>query len=119
VPELRELLRHVSGPADVKQADGVPEYPTFSASKDVCARYRISAKTLERRRKEGAFPGAVRKHGRWQYPASALRHYERWLLDSAEHKANESPAVDGPDHDGPPPDLAGLSDWRQERSHGE
>jgi hypothetical protein len=27
--------------------------------------------------------------------------------------------VDGPDHDGPPPDLAGLSDWRQERSHGE
>ncbi|HSW29529.1 MAG TPA: helix-turn-helix domain-containing protein [Longimicrobiales bacterium] len=118
VPELRDLLDHLEGRAG--HTPPTAPYPDYSTGADVCARYGISAKTLERRRKDGTLPGALKKHNRWLYPAAAIRHYEQWLLDDAQRKRNEPPAEDPPDPGDHPPDLAALGAWHEEeRTHGD
>jgi len=121
VPELRELIRGRENPDQHIPSGTEPEQKFFSAA-EVSNLYRISIKTLNRRRKDGAFPGVFKQGRLWLYPASALRHYERWLVDEATRKATESPAETNAPDDDKAPDVSGLKDWksveREERDNG-
>jgi hypothetical protein len=119
VPELRELIQDTENPVQHPSSGPEPEKKFFSTA-EVSSHYRISIKTLERRRKEGAFPGAFKQGRPWLYPASALRHYERWLVDEATRKATESPAEPNPSGSEEATDVSGLKDWKRvERGEGD